>query len=662
MAKDPYRYFRIEVRDLQEGLQKGILALEKGAARTETIALLLRLAHTLKGAARVVKLPHISEIAHALEEKLSPYRDGTAALPADLASSMLGMVDRIGAAVAALSAPAPQAATPSETPAAPTIVEEPLESVRVNVAEMDTLLDGFAEASSQLAALRRDSQALERATASQSQLSAEELRGRLGGISDRLAVGLEQLSGEIPLLRDAATQLRLLPAGVMFPALERTARDVSQMLNKKVRFETSGGDARLDAHVLAGLRDALLQLVRNAIAHGIESESQRAAASKPGEGNIRIKVEPRGNRVAFLCSDDGKGIDLDAVRRAALQRGLISESHAENLTLDDAIQLLLKGGVTTSQAATEASGRGIGLDVVRSTVARLKGTVAIQSRPGGGTTVEVCVPISLASLAGLRVEVAGRAVAIPLDAVTRTMHLDEKDLAFADGRASLLSGGESVPYVALSELLAVRGAPASRSAVLLRAGNGTAALGIDRLLGTANVVLRPVPATVRAHEHILGASLDVDGNPELVMDPVGIIAAAGLQRAESPAHGETKELPVLVIDDSLTTRMLEQSILESAGFKVELAVSAEEGLVKVRANRFGVVIVDVEMPGMDGFSFVETLQADPDLRALPCILVTSRNAPDDLQRGKRAGAKAYIVKSEFDQDFLVRTIRELTGK
>lgn len=680
MAKDPYRYFRIEARELQEGLTKGLLALEKGAARAETVAALLRLAHTLKGAARVVKVPRVSEFAHNLEETLGAYRDGNTAIPPDVVTSMLGVVDAIAMALSALEAPVLRKPAPPApmVPVPAPALEEPLETVRINVSEMDGLLDGLAEAGAQLAALRRDSHALQRATklsgaiyeqlsarstaSAQTLLNAEELRGQLGRLNENLSVGVEQLGTELSQLRDTATQLRLLPAEIIFPALERTARDAAQAQKKNVLFEAAGGETRLDAHVLAALRDAMLQVVRNAVAHGIEPEANRTAAGKTSAGSVRLSVERRGNRVAFICRDDGAGIDLGAVQRAAAQRGMLPEHAASVLTLDDAIQLLLKGGLTTAQTASEVAGRGIGLDLVRSTAARLKGTVAVKTEPGRGTTVEICVPISLASLAALRVEASGKTASIPLDAITRTLRITGADLAASNGSTTLLYDGRSLPYVTLAELLGGKAKAANgaaHSAVVVEFQQRVAALGVERLLGTENVVLRPMPPPIRAEEFILGASLDMDGNPELVMDPAGIVAAAGALRAEVRGNEAAQAKPVLVIDDSLTTRMLEQSILQSAGFEVELAVSAEDGLEKLRAGKFGMVVVDVEMPGMDGFQFVEQVQADSSLREVPCILVTSRNAPEDRQRGSKAGAKAYIVKSEFDQDFLVRTIREL---
>jgi two-component system chemotaxis sensor kinase CheA len=202
------------------------------------------------------------------------------------------------------------------------------------------------------------------------------------------------------------------------------------------------------------------------------------------------------------------------------------------------------------------------------------------------------------------------------------------------------------------------------SAVVVEAAGRCVALGVDRLLGATTIVMRALPSVVEADTVVAGASLDADGTPQLVLDPAGLVAAAERSRGETlktAAEAHAQPAPILVIDDSLTTRMLEQSILEAAGYQVELAVSAEDGLIKAHDRRYSLFIVDVEMPGMDGFSFVGQTRADPVLRNVPAILVTSRDAVDDRRRGQQVGASAFIVKGEFDQTQLLQTIRSLIG-
>ncbi len=607
MATDPFKYFRIEARELLEGLGQGVLELEKGAWDKDRVAKLLRLAHTLKGASRVVKLADVAEQAHAFEEALAPYRQRSGPLPQSQAGSLLRLLDTIGERISAIDT-SPGAAPPGA--ARPEATDDPLETVRIEVREMDDLLEGVTEATVQVNALRRDGAAMERtqrlAALLVDQLSvrrrgepsapgavaggvkvlslAEELKRSLDDVQRNMSVGVAQVSSELSQVRDAANRLRLIPASALFVPLERAARDAALSLEKTVTFHATGGDTRLDAHVLLELRGPLVQLVRNAVAHGIESREERAQAGKAPAGRVEISVERRGDKVALHCRDDGRGIDVEALRQAAASRGLLSGSEAHALDLQGVFKLILKGGLTTTRTVTEVSGRGIGLDVVREAAARLKGEVSVQSEPGRGTDVDLCVPVSLFSLTVLQFDVAGSSASVPLDSVCRTIRVSDTEIARSADGDSVLYEGQVIPFVPLAKALRRQtvavGAARFHSVVVVRSGLALAAVGVDRLLGTASVVVRSLPPEVDAEPIVSGASLDAEGNPQLVLDPTGILAAARAGRGERIDAKAVARLPVLVVDDSLTTRMLEQSILESAGYEVHLAASAEEGLEK----------------------------------------------------------------------------------
>ena len=685
MAKDPYQYFRVEAREILDGLTQGILQLEKGPPTPEVVARLLRLAHTLKGAARVVRQPGIAELAHTVEGMLTTHREAGQPLSKEQGSELLRLLDEITSDLSALEPASDVAAAGLTRPPA----EEPLETLRVEIREMDSLLRTVTEAGVQLGAVRKGLGAADRlrdlasllvdllvarpgengAGASAGMVRArslaEELRSSLDRFQRSLAVDLDRVDGELVEIRDVAHRFRLIPAQTVFPSLERSVRDAAQTLGKRVVFEASGGEVRLDANVLASLRDALMHVVRNAVAHGVETEAERVALGKSPTGQVRLEVERRGGRVAFVCSDDGRGIDVEAVRRAAVARGLVPASEATSLPADKVIALLRAGGLTTSHDVTELSGRGIGLDVVRATTSRLKGDMSIRSEPGRGVTVELQVPISIASLHGLVVEAAGALAAIPLDAVRQTLRVRDSEIARSAESDSIVHEGSVIPFLPLDRMLR-RSGSAGRTrgpwpAVVVQAGDRRVAVGVDRLLGTSNIVMRALPGVVEADPVVAGASLDAEGNPQLVLDPGGLVAAA--ERGRESASGETgpRRAPVLVIDDSLTTRMLEQSILESAGYEVELAVSAEEALTKAHDRHYSLFIVDIEMPGMDGFEFVAQTRSDAALRDIPAIVVTSRNTVEDRQRGEQVGARAYIVKGEFDQGHLLKVIRTLIG-
>jgi two-component system chemotaxis sensor kinase CheA len=292
--------------------------------------------------------------------------------------------------------------------------------------------------------------------------------------------------------------------------------------------------------------------------------------------------------------------------------------------------------------------------------ARLKGEISVETVNGQGTTVEICVPVSLTSIPAILVESDGVQASIPLDSVCETLRISAREIVRGAAGEFIAYGGQTVPFLPISRVLkgTVTLAREHWSAVIVASGPGRVAVGVDRLAGSGTVMVRSLPAIAAARRVVAGASLDPEGNPQLVLDPAGLVEAAG--EAQTRTRTATAQRPpVLVIDDSLTTRMVEQSILESAGHEVEVARSGEEALEMARTRPHSLFLVDVEMPGMDGFEFLSQTRGDPILRDTPAVLVTSRNAREDRLRGEQAGARAYIVKSEFDQGHFLQIIEQL---
>jgi two-component system chemotaxis sensor kinase CheA len=678
MALDPYRYFRVEARELLDQCAQSVLELEKGGSSTAQIQRLLRLAHTLKGASHVVKQAVIADRAHGIEDALAPFREVEAEIPREGISKIREHLDEIGRQLVALRPAGPVATTATSTPAM-SLTEESSRTIRADILEMDAVLDGVAETHALLTGLRKAASRLEQAQGLANVLLAQLAAGRRhGGTAERMfaiadelhrkvrAVGrafgstADQLERELHQLRDAAERLRLVSVGSVFTMLERTALDTARAVGKQVTFDARGGEMRLDSHVLETLQGALIQMIRNAAAHGIELPDERKRAGKPEIGRIGISVSRRGRQIVFECRDDGGGLDLEAVRRVALQRGALG-SEAQHADADALIRLLLRGGITTATNVTEMSGRGIGLDIVREATERLGGSIVVQTERGLGTTFELTVPPSLAALEALIVEAGNDgAVAIPLDAIRGIARITPQEILPAAPGVAVLHEQQAISFIPLSAVLDGTRQPIHRrwNVVILAGADGLAAIGVDRLLGTANLVIRPLPDHLPVSPAIAGVALDAEGNPRFVLDPNGIVTAAR-RGAIADVAPKLARTPILVIDDSLTTRMLEQTILESAGYEVDVALSAEEALETAHRKRYALFLVDVEMPGMDGFAFVEQIRSDPTLCEIPAILVTSRAAPDDLERGRAAGAQGYIVKSEFDQAKMLALIKRL---
>lgn len=618
---DPYRYFRIEASELVGQLDQSLLELEQrapdGAADPEVVRRVLRYAHTLKGAARIVKHAELARLAHELEDALAPLRaGGGVALPraSELVAAMAGQL-------AALSAPAAQPSAPGIVIPAAAVLEPdaPQPDAAAPLARVDGdvlghVLGELDEAQALLSAARTAHPAL-----------AE----------------LEMIDRELAAARRGAEQLRLQPAGVLFRALERTARDAARDTGKAVQLTTGGGELRIESRLLAGLQGALIQLVRNAVAHGIEPAAVRVAAGKPATGRVTVDVRLRGDRVSVRCEDDGGGIDLGAVRTVLAARG-------ESALTDDAlIARLLRGGLSTQAEITPLAGRGVGLDVVREAAQALAGEVSVRTRAGQGVSVTIVVPFVLTGLNALVASVDHHTVVLPRTQIRRVA---------AIGPAVLHSGvlpGEGCPVAALGRVLGcARGTP--RAAIVLAAGDGLAAVAVDRVDGFEDVIVRRLPG-VPLDPVIRGIALDGSGRPRPVLEPAALIAAVARTEPE-PEVVEAPRLPILVVDDSLTSRMLEQSILEAAGYEVDTAVSAEAGLARAAERVYGLFLVDVEMPGLDGFGFISRLRTHS---RTPAVLVTSRDAPADRQRGEDVGAQGYLIKGTLDPGELLGLVARL---
>jgi len=622
MARDQYKYFRVEANEIVEDLAKGLIDLER-RADPELVARLLRQAHTLKGAARIVRHRELADLAHAMEDALAPLRDAPVAQRLDDA---LALVDRMQAQLHTLTSPI------TDEPAAKRAEEMPL-LVRAEMAAIDDALAGLA--------------------------AVQVLLARSRATPDRHAGvrHLEHAERELREVRKDVEQLRLAAAGAIFTSLERTARDAAIANGKHVAFIGRGSDVRVDGQVLSAVHGAVIQLVRNAVVHGLEPAAERTAAGKSAEGQIVVAVSTLGRSLSITCEDDGRGLDLAAIRRAAQKRGI-----ASNLLNDpsNAFELLLQGGISTARDVSELAGRGIGLDIVRDATQRLGGTVTVRTTPGRGTAITMVVPVSVSALTLVRVDTGGRVVAVPQAAVRRVVRFRAEDLVSTGDRTTLALADTLVPWASLASVLEIS-ADDPRTAVLIEAGDAIAALGVERVLGIEDAVVRAAPTDAPIDPIVSGIALDAEGHPYAVLDPAVLVDAAQRARAVTAKH-RTPVSPILVVDDSLTTRMLEQSILESAGYDVELASSAEDALDKLAHSTYALLLVDVEMPGMDGFSLIATMRSRPALAHVPAILVTSRDAAEDRRRGLAVGAQGYVVKGSFDQGELLAMIGKLVRR
>jgi two-component system chemotaxis sensor kinase CheA len=431
--------------------------------------------------------------------------------------------------------------------------------------------------------------------------------------------------------------------------------------------------------VLEQVADPLLHLVRNAIDHGIEPAEARLQAGKPPRGTVRVQAMQFGSEVVVTVADDGRGIDLERVRRRAGETG----DGLDGVGDDEAIYAIFRSGLSTAEGVSEVSGRGVGLDVVRTSLAAVRGRVQVHSEPGVGSEFRLSVPITLAVLPCLLVEAAGRRFAIPMHSVVS---------AEAAGWAEDHVGGQVVIRVRdqilpVSDLAPTLGYPAGpggpavdRPAVVVASMTRRHAFRVDALLGQRNVVVKDLGRLLPRLELLTGASLEPDGSILLVLDVSGLVDRARWIRSTAGGRpgerlgaaggggnplrppGSAVGVGILVVDDTAVVRELERSILEEAGYRVRTAADGRAALAALARDPADLVVTDVDMPGCDGLELTRAIRAEPGLAGLPVVVVTPKAGEADRRLAMEAGADAYLVKGDLDGRALLEVVGRLLGR
>jgi CheY-like chemotaxis protein len=402
--------------------------------------------------------------------------------------------------------------------------------------------------------------------------------------------------------------------------------------------------------------------VRNAVDHGIEPTSLRESLGKPAQGHLRLAAVAEAGRVRLTISDDGAGIDPEAVVRQAVRSNLVEAAAAETLTPEEVFRLLFTPGFSTRRKVSEISGRGVGLDVVASAVNRVGGEVFLSSEHGVGTTVVVEVPVARRGEEVLLVRVGRARLAIPATPIREVVKIDQSAVRERDGRTYVKLGDNLIAFLPLGHLFA-QPVPDSQLLLLGRVSGQPLAVSVDSVEGEEEVLVRPMTRSVDVEQAVDGMALLASGDPIPVLSPAVLAKRELLKggRLAKPVEVVADRVRVLLVDDSLVTREMERRLLEDAGFDVTAASDAEEGLNYLGEGEFDCVVTDIEMPGMDGYELTRRLRGMPQLTHLPIIVVSTRDRPEDRLQGLQAGADAYLTKQALDAGELVDLVRRLSG-
>jgi two-component system chemotaxis sensor kinase CheA len=500
---------------------------------------------------------------------------------------------------------------------------------------------------------------------------ARSLQIQLRGTSKQFDQEEYLLTKLIQRAQDELRKIRLAPISTLFVTIRSQVREIAKLTGKQVEVRLSGGEYAVDRKVLDAIADPLIHILRNAVDHGIEDASARKAAGKNKVGRLTIAARHTGDAVELTIGDDGRGIDPEMIRKALVNTGRMTAAHAAELSADQLYDHLFESGFSTRKDVSKLSGRGVGLDVVKYIIERLGGEVRMESALGRGTAISLLLPLSMSTVRCLLVRVAGRPMAIPASNVEKVVVVGAGELRQVGGGDVILYDGVQVPYTALADILGLGAIPrpeaasSSLLAALVRFGDRRFAFGIDEIVEYAQLILKPLGDLLERVPNISGMSLLGTGELALVLNPGDLVRSAGgavvarAATALTEADRETGPPTILVVDDSIATRTLEKTLLESAGFRVLTAADGYKALDILGTRHIELVISDIQMPNMDGFELTQTIKSRPTLSHLPVVLVTSMGSSEDKARGMAAGADAYVVKKELTQSELIATINQL---
>jgi len=465
---------------------------------------------------------------------------------------------------------------------------------------------------------------------------------------------------------------RMVPFSEGLHGYSRMVRDLAQELRKKVRFQILGETTPVDRDILEKIEAPLSHLLRNAVDHGLETPEERKAAGKAEEGLVTLEARHVAGMLNVSVSDDGRGMDLENIRRKIVQKGLVTEEMAAGLTRTELYEFLFLPGFTTSPQVTEISGRGVGLDVVFSMAQEVGGLVRVESEKDKRTAFILQLPLTLSVLRTLIVEVEGEPYALPLSRIDRLLRVSRDDLQVLEDRQFCASDGEHVGIVTCRQLFQL---PPEEEAgrvihiVVISDRLNRYGLVVDRFRGEETVVVRPLDSRLGKTPNIHAAAVLQDGSPALILDADDLVRSIHQLLSQGKPgkiglgekYAVTEKKRILVVDDSLTVREVERKLLEKEGYHVTVAVDGMDGWNALQTASFDLLISDVDMPRMNGIELVRKIKDHNRLRSLPVMIVSYKDSEEDRLRGLDAGANYYLTKGSFHDETLLVAVKDLIG-
>ena len=745
--------FRMEADSQTQILTEGLLAMERHRGDAGAVESMMRAAHSIKGAAAIVGLEVVVQLAHGMEDAFIAAQHGKLNLTPNRVDVLLAGVDLIlqlsrlddggveawlaanGAqiqktldAIATIAflpepvdlqraAPAPAPAAPpastpvfppGELPIAPAAVPEevpaainPRAAAPMKAAQnFDKLLSLASESRINAHQMHPFIQNLQRFKRNQSSLFSlvEQLHEAISSIGDAslkekslLALQkthplkqfvLEHIADveayERRLLAvsqgmvDEVLTLRMRPFRDGVHAFPRMVRDLARGMGKDVHLEIIGEDTLVDRDILARIESPLNHILRNAVDHGMEPASERIAAGKPATGTIVLDARHRAGMLSIEISDDGRGVDLEKIRRQVVERKMASAPMAAALSDAELLEFLFLPAFSLKENTTEISGRGVGLDIVHETIRQQNGTVKIESELGAGFRTSITLPLTQSIVRALVVDIKGEAYAVPIVKVERVLKVPQAAIHTLENKQFFDDGSEHLGLVSAAQVLELGEMDASAGelpVVVIGTGARRYALVVDGIRGEQSLAVQAIDPIFGKMRDISAAALLDDGEPVLILDVPDLLLSidkllheGGLHQLAKADLAERRKMKrILVVDDSLTVREMERKLLQGRGFQVDIAIDGIDGWNVVRSGDYDLVITDVDMPRMDGIELVTLIKKDIHLHKLPVMIVSYKDRPEDRARGLSAGADYYLTKGSFHDETLLDAVTDLIG-
>lgn len=721
--------FQTELEERLQTITDGLLTLEKTHNKKgdsqKIIEAIFRAAHNIKGSARGIGIQTIGEIVHHIESIFAAIKEKKSSVSPELINLCLTSVDSIRLAMEAhcnnkplafdleallkaleqessttrpskkkppktqlqVQAPldqglkiAPPPSLPSDSPSERNVLDtSEYETIRVPLYQIEivsALIEqmqinkiGIEENYSSLIKLSALGKQFSRLHGSDHE-ALTEMNYLLHKMCKAMHASVNELGSITNALQDELRMLRLVPASTLLRHLTRSVRSLGQELNKQIEFEISGDQVKLDKLILEGLKDPIMHLLRNSIDHGIENPEIRKKQGKPEFGKISIDVLDEGNQILINISDDGSGIDYTKVAETAIKRKIMTQAEIDNMKDDVILDLIFRPEFSTKEIITSVSGRGVGLDVVKSNISDLKGTVTFTTKPGKGTCFHLHLPLTLSSDIGLTIKSGGQLFVIPVSAIERVMMLHTNEIHEVEASQVILLEKKPIPLYTLSDILDLeRYELALRDwlpIVIIKKGWDKVAFLVEEIIGERDIVIKPLQPPLMNISCVAGGTLSGTGEIIIVLNAGDLIQGALRTGRVNRVTLQTETLikepsrhHILLAEDSITTRTLEKNILENSNYKVTAAVDGKEAWELLQKQDFSLVITDIEMPNMNGFELTERIKQSEKYQDIPVIIVTSLDSESQKSRGIEVGANAYIVKHDFESTELLEIVRQL---